>query len=240
MHGQNGFGAFLQKVIARASSLTPQQHLYRMDCAFDAIENYAILLGKGLNFVIKRNNSRITNKGDLTDYARENDFFKTTKKDVIYNLDLSKKSEEILEEEAIFSREMDVHVGSKTYKANQVYVVRIKYIDKNNNRLLFPEREVHAWLTSLPKGQEDVVIELYKQHATSEQFHSEFKSDLDLERLPSGKFATNKLIFNLAGLVYNVLKYLGSVAESKDVQMKRHAAVAVAFAQSFKKLLTCP
>ena len=53
---------------------------------------------------------------------------------------------------------------------------------------------------------------------------SEFKADLDLERLPSGKFATNTLIFNLAGLVYNVLKYLGSVAESKDVQMKRHAA----------------
>jgi hypothetical protein len=33
------------------------------------------------------------------------------------------------------------------------------------------------------------VIELYRQHATSEQFHSEFKTDLDLERLPTGKFS---------------------------------------------------
>jgi|GEM_PF-2572476 len=31
---------------------------------------------------------------------------------------------------------------------------------------------------------------LYSDHATSEQFHSEFKTDLDLERLPSGKFDT--------------------------------------------------
>ena len=38
------------------------------------------------------------------------------------------------------------------------------------------------------------VIALYREHATSEQFHSEFKTDLDLERLPSGKFDTNDLL----------------------------------------------
>jgi hypothetical protein len=35
------------------------------------------------------------------------------------------------------------------------------------------------------------VVELYYDHGTSEQFHSEIKTDLDLERLPAGKFATN-------------------------------------------------
>ncbi len=30
-----------------------------------------------------------------------------------------------------------------------------------------------------------------QDHDTSEQFHSEFKTDMNLERLPSGKFATN-------------------------------------------------
>jgi hypothetical protein len=59
--------------------------------------------------------------------------------------------------------------------------------------------------------------ELYKQHATGEQFHSEFKTDLDLVRLPSGKFETNKLVFNLAGLLYNVRKFLGNNAESEHV-----------------------
>ena len=51
----------------------------------------------------------------------------------------------------------------------------------------------------------ETVIELYHAHGTSEQFHSELssrrrirlsggKSDMDVERLPSGKFATNATI----------------------------------------------
>ena len=35
------------------------------------------------------------------------------------------------------------------------------------------------------------IIALYADHGTHEQFHSEFKTDLDLERPPSGKFDTN-------------------------------------------------
>ncbi len=38
------------------------------------------------------------------------------------------------------------------------------------------------------------VIRLYQDHGTHEQFHSKFKTDLDLERLPSGKFATNDCV----------------------------------------------
>jgi len=44
------------------------------------------------------------------------------------------------------------------------------------------------------------VIALYRDHATCEQFHSEFKTDLDLERLPSGKFDTNDLVIAFAVL----------------------------------------
>jgi hypothetical protein len=119
---------------------------------------------------------------------------------------------------------VEVKVGEKTFSMTQVFLLRKKHADKNNNRLLFPDREVHSWMTSLPEGQEEVVLDLYKEHATSEQYHSELKSDLDLERLPSGKFATNHLIFGLAAVVYNILKFLGSLAEDDTVQMKRHPA----------------
>lgn len=44
---------------------------------------------------------------------------------------------------------------------------------------------------------------------TYKQFHSEFKTDLDLERLPSGKFDTNDLVMCLAALIYNILRYMG-------------------------------
>ena len=50
-----------------------------------------------------------------------------------------------------------------------------------------------------------LTMALYSDHATSEQFHSEFKTDLDLERLPSGKFDTNNLAMAFATMGYNVL-----------------------------------
>ena len=53
------------------------------------------------------------------------------------------------------------------------------------------------------------VIALYCDHATSEQFHSEFKTDLDIERLPSGKFATNDLVMACAVLAYDILRWIG-------------------------------
>jgi hypothetical protein len=37
------------------------------------------------------------------------------------------------------------------------------------------------------------------------------KSDLDIERLPSGKFAANALVLACAQLAYNLLRWLGQV-----------------------------
>ncbi|MBE0689533.1 MAG: transposase [Anaerolineae bacterium] len=60
------------------------------------------------------------------------------------------------------------------------------------------------------------MIELYHQHGTSEQFHSELKTEMDLERLPSGKFATNALTLALGQVAYNVLRLCDQVALSED------------------------
>ncbi|MBT9260199.1 MAG: IS1380 family transposase, partial [Clostridiales bacterium] len=62
-------------------------------------------------------------------------------------------------------------------------------MDRHGQILLVPDIEVNAYWTSL-EGDPWRVVELYRGHATSEQFHSEIKTDLDLERLPSGKFQT--------------------------------------------------
>ena len=42
-----------------------------------------------------------------------------------------------------------------------------------------------------------------------EQFHSEIKTDMGVERLPSGKFETNELVLELTVIAYNVLRILG-------------------------------
>ena len=63
----------------------------------------------------------------------------------------------------------------------------------------------------VPKNSKFVkkIIELYESHATSEQFHSEIKTDLDMERLPSGKFSVNALALTCAGMAYNILRLVG-------------------------------
>ncbi len=58
---------------------------------------------------------------------------------------------------------------------------------------------------------DEEIIALYKDHTTSEQLHSEFKTDLDIERLPSGKFATNDLIMTLNAYSYNILRWIGLI-----------------------------
>jgi hypothetical protein len=84
-------------------------------------------------------------------------------------------------------------------------------VDRSGQQLIVPEVELEGWTTSLLEGQfnADKIMALYADHGTHEQFHSEFKTDLDLERLPSGKFDTNYLVCQLAALAMNILRLMG-------------------------------
>ena len=86
--------------------------------------------------------------------------------------------------------------------------VTVREIDQNGQILLTPEVSIAGWWTSLILD-DDEVIALYRERGLSEQFHSEFKTDLDIERLPSGKFATNALVLGCSMLVYNLLRWIG-------------------------------
>ena len=92
-------------------------------------------------------------------------------------------------------------------KIRRVMKVVERTIDKHGAHLLLPEYEIEGWWTSLWDWSGDI-INLYKDHGTSEQFHSEFKTDMNVERLPSGKFATNALVLSCSVLVYNILRRL--------------------------------
>ena len=52
------------------------------------------------------------------------------------------------------------------------------------------------------------MIRLYHEHGESEQYHSEIKTDMDVERFPSGKFDTNELVLELTVLAYNILRVI--------------------------------
>ena len=84
-------------------------------------------------------------------------------------------------------------------------------IDRWGQQLIVPEVELEGWTTSLGAKQFDAakIMALYADHGTHEQFHAEFKTDLDLEQLPSGKFDTNYLVCRLAAVVMNILRLMG-------------------------------
>ena len=96
--------------------------------------------------------------------------------------------------------------------------------DKKGQVLLTPEIELEGRWTSLPVSDKKIV-QLYADHGTSEQFHSEFKTDLDVERLPSGKF-------------YGLLTADQAVAE--DVNKLFHQMTGLGRAIRLKKLLQSP
>jgi hypothetical protein len=125
------------------------------------------------------------------------------------------------------TRVEDVHTrGETTYCFRRVMQITERTITANGQMLLFPDIEIEGWWTSLKLADYDdaLIIALYRDHATAEQFHSEFKTDLDIERLPSGKFATNDLIMTLSAFSYNILRYIGLIGLMGEISPVRHPA----------------
>ena len=78
---------------------------------------------------------------------------------------------------------------------------------------------MNTFWTNLPCARASEIIDLYHDHGTSEQFHSEFKSDLDIERLPSNKLCVNKIVLLCGMLAFNLLRSIGQ-------QVVEHAQLA--------------
>ena len=117
------------------------------------------------------------------------------------------------------------NVGSEANPARRVYRLTERSIDKHGNTLLLPEYVLEGWTTTLPARLDAAeIIALYCDHATHEQFHSEFKTDMDLQRLPSGKFDTNYLVCQLAAVAMNLLRLIGQNTLNEPDGPVRHVA----------------
>jgi hypothetical protein len=120
---------------------------------------------------------------------------------------------------------LDVERAWRKAKRTFRLIVRVteRTVDRKGQHLLMPQIALDGWWTTLGLPIAEV-IDLYQHHGTHEQFHSEFKSDLDLERLPSGKFDTNDLILHLAAFAYNCLRLLGQLGLTGEIAPIRHPA----------------
>ncbi|SEQ23286.1 Transposase DDE domain group 1 [Ectothiorhodospira magna] len=125
------------------------------------------------------------------------------------------------------------------YTFRRVMRVVERTIDRKGQALVFPDLEVEGWWTSLELSDDDIIA-LYRGHATCEQFHSEFKTDMDLERLPSGKFDTNTLVMAAGTFVYNVLRWIGLQGLIGDDSPVRHPAKRRRIRTVFQELISLP
>lgn len=73
---------------------------------------------------------------------------------------------------------------------------------------MIPDIVLNMFWTNLGWSDDDVIAS-YHAHGECEQYHSELKTDMDVERLLSGKFATNDLVLELAMIAYNLLRMIG-------------------------------
>lgn len=187
-HSQKGTPAFLRESIRYARTVTEEPLLVRLDAGFDSRENIAVCQAEGVDFLIKRNLRRESEQVWLQ-WVKQHG-----------------RGKEVRPGKWVYYGAMEAR-GSQNPARLVVHVVEETVLD-NGQLLVLPKVEVQAWWTSLADDPETVVA-LYREHGTMEQFHSEFKTDLDLERLPSGKLATNNLVLHCALVAYNILRAMG-------------------------------
>ena len=199
-HCQKGTPALLKRLLKRSRKVTDLPLLLRLDGGNDSIENSDVILEHNAAFpeqiavdFLIRWTPRQENKNDWLSYAEQHSRWETPREG---------------KRVALFDIEHKRIWKGYEYSVRRVMRVVERTIDKKGQWLLEPEIELEGWWTRLHQNEEEV-IQLYADHGTSEQFHSEFRSDLDTERLPSGKFATNALVLGVSMLAYNLLRWIG-------------------------------
>lgn len=191
-HSQKGTPSFLERSLRHAQRVTDERILLRMDSGNDSYDNILVCRNPDTpaDFIIKRNLRRESHQAWLA-IAEQH----------------GKRSDPRPGKE-LYRGSLMVRPRKLAEPVRMVFEVIKRTITAKGQVLLLPDIEVQAWWTSLP-DEPEVIIGLYHDHGTMEQFHSELKTDLDLERLPSGKLATNNLVLQLALFAYNLLRIIG-------------------------------
>jgi hypothetical protein len=199
-HCQEGMPEFLDESIDYARRITPAKLLVRMDSGNDDVENMRRCQRRKVDWIIKRNLRRES----LEDWLEE--------------AQCHGQCEEPRAGKEVWTGDTCRERAGKLYRV--VFEVIERTTTADGQKLLVPEIEANTFWTSL-KLPAKTVIELYHQHGTSEQYHSEMKTDMGMERLPSGKFVTNALVLSLGLVAYNILRLCGQMSLQENRQLPK-------------------
>jgi hypothetical protein len=202
-HSQcKGTVEFLAETLRLARQVTDGKLLVRLDSGNDSLDNIKLFIKEGADFVIKRNLRKECEIEWLVKARKHGVKTKPRAGKIVYTGSLFRDR------------------GLKN-PLRIVFQVTERSTLANGQMLIVPEIDVQTWWTSLDISETDV-MRSYHDHATCEQFHSEIKTDIGLERFPSGKFATNEAVLLLAALAFNILRVIGQSALRTGKEFTRH------------------
>ena len=227
-HSECGTPEFLERClkIIDGLNISRNQILLRADSGNDASELIDFCKKNKIYFIIKRNFRR-ESKYPIIRYAKSNvKPDKTNGSNLSYIFVDLKKHPANVKNEGVFC----VYEVKEIYdEKGEVTLTSLLDVDSESpdyGKEPWVKYEVDGYWTNLniknshkaDLGKEFAAtcIQAYHDHATSEQFHSEVKSDMNLELLPSKYFATNKLYLSLAVLAFNILRKMGDYALNFD------------------------
>jgi len=196
-HSEKGAVEFLERCVAIlvSAGYTAEELLVRVDSGHDSSDFIKALCELKVKFIVKRN-LRKESPEQLLDSIRgyEDTECPRPGKTVFRGIRSDRKPSDFTD-----------------YKGFMVVEGVARTIQADGQQLLLPETAVDSWWTNLPCDVRECV-KLYHDHGTSEQFHSELKSDMGIELLPSGSMKTNALVLGLATLAFNCLRFIGQAA----------------------------
>lgn len=204
----------LERVIPRAQALTDQPLLVRWDSGFDSASMFRTALAQGASRVdvLGKWNPR---SFDVEGCAQA----KRADESTLWETPRAGKRVTTWHTEG---RRIE-GAGGESVPLHRILRLTERTTEADGTPLLLPRVTIDGWETTLDLPAADIIA-LYEAHGTHEQFHSEFKTDLDLERLPSGKFDTNALVLSLAAVAYNILRLIGQQALLDERAPVRHRA----------------
>lgn len=221
-HSENGAVEFLRRCLeqVKALKIDLRQIVVRVDSGHDDQKFIKVLAEYGVKFIIKRNlrgepRERYLELGKQYGAKQPSREGKNVWHYSWGNIPID-KSDELFDAEEESMRGTMTMVVAATERQTHA---------KTGEVFLFPEIEIDSWWTNIDCTEEECIAG-YHDHGTSEQFHSELKTDMNIEKLPSGKFATNALILNIAALAFNCLRIMGQRFLNKPQLLHREYKVA--------------
>ena len=184
---------FVNQSLDLAEKMSPVKKLLVTDCGFDNQSFLSVLLAReNTDFIVKHNKRRESNQRWLA---------------------VAKEKGTLIREDK--SKGYRLYRGSTSRllpsgdKLRLVFEVREIFI-KNGRQLLVPEMTLFSAWTSLESEwfTDKEVLRLYRLRGTSEQYHAEFKSEMDMERPPSGDLTVNNAFLRMGMLTHNMLKVI--------------------------------